>query len=284
MQKDQVVAHVLMERTSEPMPITNIRDYQVNGLLYVKFDTCLQSFDVQNRNKRMYDANAIMESLAAPHVQELIRKGSFVSEYGHPFEKDLARVTQIDPARICGRVNSYYRQGNLLKGEFETFDDGGLGTMLTRRILQKMEPAHSLRAVGPLSKTRDGKLIMKSKAHIVAYDTVILPSHVEAYRDESKETQIIKQPILAESFDVTDITEEQYMDQVFALNESMLTDFVKEESKNVKLVKSVCEVVPEKIMLTSDLKNMILKEGVDTYYVKVEDKIKHDITNFMRRF
>lgn len=281
MQREEVVAHVLMERTSEPMPISNVRDYQVNGLLYVKFDTCLQSFDVQNRNKRMYDAGAIMESLAAPHVQELIRKGSFVSEYGHPFEKDLGRVTQIDPDRICGRVNSYYRQGNLLKGEFETFDDGALGTVLTRRILQKMEPAHSLRAVGPLSKTRDGKLIMKSKAHIVAYDTVILPSHVEAYRDESKDIDVIRQPILTEGFD---ITEDNYMDHVFALNESMLTDFVKEESKNVKLVKSVCEVVPQKILLTSDLKNMILKEGADTYYVKVEDKIKHDITNFMRRF
>lgn len=281
MRKEEVVAHVLMERTSDPMPISNLRDYTHNGLLYVKFDTVLQSFNVKNRNKRMYDGDAVMESLAAPHIQELIRKGSFVSEYGHPFDKDLSRVTQIDPGRICGRVNSYYRQGNLLKGEFETFDDGAWGTVLTRRILQKMEPAHSLRAVGPLTKTRDGGLIMKSRAHIVAYDTVVLPSHVEAYRDETKDIQICKESTLIES---ANFTEENYEDYVFALNESMLTDFVKEESKNIKLVTNVCEVIPESIKLTPDLKNMVLKEGADTFYVKVEDKIKHDIRNFMRKF
>ena len=221
-----------------------------------------------------------MESLAAPHVQELIKKGSFVSEYGHPLVKDMSRVTQIDPARVCGRVNSYYRTGNLLKGEFETFDDGGLGTMLTRRILQGLEPAHSLRAVAKLSKDRNGNDIMNSRAHIIAYDTVILPSHVEAYRDESKDIRVINQPIVAtESAEFG--SHEEY---AFVVNESMLTDFVMEESKNVKLIKNICEVIPETIKLTPDLKHIILKEGTETYYVDTEDKIKHDIRNFLSNF
>lgn len=154
MKKDNVFAYVLMEEMSEPVQIRNLKECSKNGLLYLIFDTVLQSFEVKNRNKRTYIGDAVMESLAAPHVQELIKKGSFVSEYGHPLVKDMSRVTQIDPARVCGRVNSYYRTGNLLKGEFETFDDGGLGTMLTRRILQGLEPAHSLRAVAKLSKDR----------------------------------------------------------------------------------------------------------------------------------
>ena len=76
----------------------------------------------------------------------------------------------------------------------------------------------------------------------------------------------------------------QYEDMVFAINESMFTDFVKEESKNFKLVKNVEEVIGDSIQLTSDLNNIILKEGTDTYYIKVEDKIKHDIRNFMSKF
>ena len=64
----------------------------------------------------------------------------------------------------------------------------------------------------------------------------------------------------------------------------MLTDFVMEESKNVKLIKNICEVIPETIQLTPDLKHIILKEGTDTYYVNTEDKIKHDIRNFLSKF
>ncbi len=280
MKKDNVFAYVLMEEMSEPVQIRNVKECSKNGLLYLIFDTILQSFEVKNRNKRTYIGDAVMESLAAPHVQELIKKGSFVSEYGHPLVKDMSRVTQIDPARVCGRVNSYYRTGNLLKGEFETFDDGGLGTMLTRRILQGLEPAHSLRAVAKLSKDRNGNDIMNSRAHIIAYDTVILPSHVEAYRDESKDIRVVNQPIVA-----TESTEfGSHEEYAFVVNESMLTDFVMEESKNVKLIKNICEVIPETIKLTPDLKHIILKEGTETYYVDTEDKIKHDIRNFLSNF
>ena len=192
MNRDKVIAHVLMEEMSEPMPVNNLREYKENGLLYVKFDTVLQTFNVKNRNKRKYDGDAIMESLAADHIQELIREGSFVSEYGHPLDQNMARVSQIDPARVCGRVNSYYRNGDFLRGEFETFDDGGLGTVLTRRILQRMNPAFSLRAIAPLSVDRNGDKIMKSRAHIVAFDVVVLPSHKEAYRDKTKNYKYVE--------------------------------------------------------------------------------------------
>ena len=279
--KEEVVAHVIMEQTSEPCAV-NVRDYNKNGLLYVTFDTVFQSFGVKNRNKRMYDGDAVMASWNAPHIQELIRKKSFVSEYGHPLDQSMSRITQIDPDRICGRINSYYRSGNLLKGEFETFDDGRMGTMLTRRILQGMEPAFSVRMLAKLTRTKDGTMLMNQPGHLVTADCVILPSHCEAYRDESKSINIVNKAICESAG--ADITEEQYHDMVFAINESMFTDFIKEESKNFKLVQSVEEVIGDSIKLTKDLNNIILTEGSNTYYIKTEDKIKHDIRNFMSRF
>lgn len=278
MNRDKVIAHVLMEEMSEPMPVNNLREYKENGLLYVKFDTVLQTFNVKNRNKRKYDGDAIMESLASDHIQELIREGSFVSEYGHPLDQNMARVSQIDPARVCGRINSYYRNGDFLRGEFESFDDGGLGTVLTRRILQRMNPAFSLRAIAPLSVDRNGDKIMKSRAHIVAFDVVVLPSHKEAYRDKTKELQICRESM---ELDLTNATRDEV---VFALNESMITEFIKDESKNVKLIQNVCEVIPESIKVTPDLKNIILKEGTNTFFVKTEDKIKQDIQSFLSKF
>lgn len=279
--KEEVVAHVIMEQTSEPCAV-NVRDYNKNGLLYVTFDTVFQSFGVKNRNKRMYDGDAVMASWNAPHIQELIRKKSFVSEYGHPLDQSMSRITQIDPDRICGRINSYYRSGNFLKGEFETFDDGRMGTMLTRRILQGMEPAFSVRMLAKLTRTKDGTMLMNQPGHLVTADCVILPSHCEAYRDESKSINIVNKAICESAG--ADITEEQYRDMVFAINESMFTDFIKEESKNFKLVQSVEEVIGDSIKLTKDLNNIILTEGSNTYYIKTEDKIKHDIRNFMSRF
>ena len=279
--KEEVVAHVIMEQTSEPCAV-NVRDYNKNGLLYVTFDTVFQSFGVKNRNKRMYDGDAVMASWNAPHIQELIRKKSFVSEYGHPLDQSMSRITQIDPDRICGRINSYYRSGNLLKGEFETFDDGRMGTMLTRRILQGMEPAFSVRMLAKLTRTKDGTMLMNQPGHLVTADCVILPSHCEAYRDESKSINIVNKAICESAG--ADISEEQYYDMVFAINESMFTDFIKEESKNFKLVQSVEEVIGDSIKLTKDLNNIILTEGGNTYYIKTEDKIKHDIRNFMSRF
>ena len=281
MEKSEVVAHVIMEQTADPCAV-NVRDFNKNGMTYVIFETVFQSFGVKNRNKRIYDGDAVMASWNAPHIQELIRKKSFVSEYGHPLEQSMSRITQIDPARICGRINSYYRSGNLLKGEFETFDDGACGTMLTRRILQGLEPAFSVRMLAKLSKTNDGTMLMNQPGHLVTADCVILPSHCEAYRDESKSMNIVHKAI-TESAGMN-ITEEQYQDMVFAINESMFTDFIKDESTNFKLVRDVEEVIGDSFNLTKDLNNIIIKEGTNTYYVKVEDKIKHDIRNFLRKF
>ena len=280
-EKNEVVAHVIMEQTAEPCA-TNVRDFNKNGMTYVIFETVFQSFGVKNRNKRIYDGDAVMASWGAPHIQELIRKKSFVSEYGHPLDQTMSRITQIDPARICGRINSYYRSGNLLKGEFETFDDGACGTMLTRRILQGLEPAFSVRMLAKLSRTKDGTMLMNQPGHLVTADCVILPSHMEAYRDESKTMNVVHKSI-TESAGM-DITAEQYQDMVFAINESMFTDFIKEESENFKLVQNVEEVIGDSFNLTKDCSNIIIKEGTNTYYVKVEDKIKHDIRNFMSKF
>jgi hypothetical protein len=153
--------------------------------------------------------------------------------------------------------------------------------MLTRRILQGLEPAFSVRMLAKLSRTKDGTMLMNQPGHLVTADCVILPSHCEAYRDETKSMNIVNKVIESAG---ADITEEQYYDMVFAVNESMFVDFIKEESKNFKLIQSVEEVIGDSLQLTKDMNNIILKEGSNTYYVKVEDKIKHDIRNFMSKF
>ena len=52
MEKNEVIAHVIMEQTADPYA-ANIREMNHNGLTYVIFETVFQSFGVKNRNKRI---------------------------------------------------------------------------------------------------------------------------------------------------------------------------------------------------------------------------------------
>lgn len=276
MNKNEVAAFLVMESTMEPVKPTNIQVFDKGGLFYLKFDATLQQFNKLNRNRRSYIDRPMMESLAAPHITELMQKKTWLGEAGHPMEEDVKRILTIDPKLTSHRINSFMLAGDLLKGEVETLDDGKFGTQMTKNILQGLEPAFSLRALAQLTKRSDGTSIMQSRAHIVTYDWVILPSHDKAYRDQSKPIQRVIKNIQNDGNTVTESA-------LISVMESQIIDLIKEESINAKLISNVCEVAMESMSLTSDLNYVILKEGSKTYHVKVEEKIKHDVRSFMAR-
>lgn len=275
MKKNEVAGFLIMESTMEPSKPTNLQVYDKGGLFYVKFDTTLQEFNRQNRNRRTYVKEPMLTSLNAPHIQELLRNRTWLGEAGHPMEEDVKRILTIDPKLTSHRINSFYSEGYMLKGEVETLDDGGYGTRMTKNILQGMEPAFSLRALAPLTKRADGSSLVQAKSHIVTYDWVILPSHDKAYRDQSKPIQKVVKDIQNDGNTVTE--------SAIAVAESQLKSFIALESANVKLVSNVCEVSAQSMSLTSDFKHAVLKEGSNTYLVNIEDKIKHEARGYFSR-
>lgn len=277
MQKNEVVAYLIMESATDPVKPQKLQVIDKNNLFYLKFETVLQEFNVQNRNRRTYLKIPMMESLQAPHIRELIQKKSWKGEAGHPMDENIKRILTIDPKLTSHKINSFFDSGNFLKGEVETLDDDGMGKRMTKNILQGMEPAFSLRALAQLMKKNDGTELVNGRAHIVSYDWVILPSHMTAYRDESKPIQKIVKSIE----DVGNSVQENVL---VPLKESQIISYIKEESKNVKLVSNVCEASLGSLSLSSDGKFVILKENGSTFYVTIEDKIKRDITNFMSHF
>lgn len=273
MKKQEVTAYLVMESTSEPIKPSNLQVYDKGGLFYVKFTTVLQEFNKQNRNKRIYMKEAMIPSLQAPHIRELIEKKSWKGEAGHPLTNDVQRVLTVDPKLTSHKINNFWVEGNLLKGEVETLDDGHYGTQMTKNILQGMEPAFSLRALASLVKQPDGTALVKTRCHIVTYDWVILPSHNTAYRDQSKPIQKIVKSINDDGNTVTE--------SLVPVIESQILDYIKMESHNVKLISNICEVAMESMTLSKDLKHVILKEGSNTYFVNIEEKIKRDIRRYM---
>lgn len=166
-----------------------------NGELnFLRFRQVLQSFGHRNRNKRLWLASHIRDSLLNPWVQQHLKdKGGLPGENGHPISPiadakiSMERLVTIDPNNICLLLKDYEFQGeDLLFGTIETIDDGnGPGNRLMRNILQGMEPAVSCRSLVPQKKNPDGTTDVVGPGRLICYDRVFVPSHEEAFRDES---------------------------------------------------------------------------------------------------
>ena len=273
MSKQEIAAYLITESVTEPARVSNLEVFDKNNLFYVRFETTLQDFNVLNRNKRIYKGNAMIPSLNAEHIQELERNGSWFGEAGHPMTDDIKRVLTIDPKMISHKILSHTVTNEFCRGVIETLPDG-YGSQMTKYIIQGMEPAFSLRALAPLVKKPDGSSVVETKAHVVTYDWVILPSHKVAYRDKSKPIEKIVKNVNenGNSFDCG----------MSSVQESMIKDFVAMESANVKLISNVCEVAMGSMSLSENFKHVILRESGKTYLIPLEEKIKMDINHYMR--
>lgn len=145
------------------------------------YEQCLQSFGSANWNTRIYDANDTIKSMDSnPLIQWDIKNGNWTSEYGHPIlekgKNELQRQMTILPDKACNTINKYWLNGNLLMGESTTLY-GGWGEVLMGRILTNYPAMASSRAIGGV----DSRGRVLPGYTIVTFDTVIRPSHKEAY-------------------------------------------------------------------------------------------------------
>lgn len=274
MQKEEVISWLVMESVSDPQKPKDLKVRKDNGLFWVEFDSTLQYINRRNRNSRIY-TEQLKTDIHAPHIRELQQKKSWFGEAGHPMGGDMSRIMTIDPTMISHHIPFIDSEGDRIFGKVATMDNGGYGTQMTRMTLQGMEPAFSLRALTKLTKRPDGTSIAQGRSHIICYDWVILPSHKEAYRDQSTPIRKIHKDV--------ETNGNVMKESLIPVTESMIKDFIAMESVNVNLISNLYEVTMESMELTPDMKNIILREGASTFYVKVEDKIQHDIMNFMSK-
>jgi len=274
MNREEIAAYLIMESVSEPMQVKNVQVHDKDSLFYVRFDTNLQDFNVKNRNNRIYFGDVMVPSLNAEHIIELEQNKSWFGEAGHPVTDDIKRILTIDPKMISHRIVSHDVNTSRCTGTVETACTD-YGKQMANLILQHMEPAFSLRALASVVKRPDNTQVIKTKAHVVTYDWVILPSHRVAYRDKTKPIQKVVQRIVDDGNVVNECS-------LTPVHESMIKDFISMESTNVKLISNVCEVALESMELSEDLKHVILRESGRTYIVPIEEKIKKDINHYLR--
>lgn len=171
------------------LKVVNESQVTVAGKKYttLTYEQCLQSFGKPNWNGRDYDINDTLKALDTNQlVQYDISQGTWTAEYGHPLlekgKNELQRQMTILPERACNTINKYWTKSNLLMGESTTLY-GGWGEVLMGRILTNYPAMASSRAVGGV----DSRGRVLPGYTIVTFDTVIRPSHKEAYAVKGSE-------------------------------------------------------------------------------------------------
>jgi hypothetical protein len=274
MNKQLVTGWIIQESVSDPTPIKNLKVIDQPGLFSIQYDTILQTFNIKNRNNRIYPGKVMIPSLNSDHILELEKKGSWCGEGGHPSTNEVQRLLTIDPLKISHKILSHTVDNNMCRGRIETLCNE-IGINKARLILQGLEPAYSLRALAPLRTQQDGTNIVTGKAHVVTYDWVILPSHKEAYRDESK-------PITKICKSIED-SGNSVKESAIQVEESAIIDFIRMESVSVNTISNICEIASSHMSVSKDFKYAILKEANSTYIVDIEDHIHNEITSYMSK-
>lgn len=158
---DDVATTILSEST--------ISDAAGNKQKTVTTDSTLQSFEVPNWNTRIYGGELVMSSIDNDGmIQNDIKHGQWIGEYGHPLNMDAKRAMIIFPQTSSHRILNYRREGNLLKGHVQTLADG-MGSVMYNRTMQGVPQAFSLRSLGSVDlATRRVKAPLK----VITYDSV----------------------------------------------------------------------------------------------------------------
>ena len=167
-----------------------------HGIFFVKYEQTLQSFDVMNRNGRMYDADNIWECIQSEKIQSQLAHNGWFMELDHPMQiykdKPLTpeRIQSISFDRRCAVIKRPRIVGNLLKASIETTNNE-FGEGIAKDIIAHgYQPMASARAIANLVN-RNGKPYVLVK-RLINYDLVNYASHREADVDRSSMNVVTK--------------------------------------------------------------------------------------------
>lgn len=295
---NEVCAAFVCEQTldTQKVKITHIENKP--GLHFIRFPACLQTYNVWNRNNRNYHLEPMKKSWAAPHIQELIRRGDFFGENGHPDSSSPKRIVTIDPKVACHRITKVWFKGNAIYGDIETLNDDLYGKQFMMHVLQCCEAAFSLRALVPLTKIDATRSEIRSPGHIIAVDRVILPSHKEAYQVPGDVEMVQSTQALENStFGAQDKiwvpkgqTNDNMEVSVPTTESAEWLDYLTEESFNLKTIMNNFEVEAESMSYDKDTDSVVVREAAQpngsrrTAIVKMDDYIRDEVSNMFRKF
>lgn len=186
----------LAEQTSpDDYKIKNLEIKQALGAVYACFEATLHSFDVLNRNRRMYDGDNVWNCItSSDRIQDSLRKRGWGGERDHPGQTTenakltAERVQRVEMSNTSHMIIAPRREGNLIISPIETWTGSEAGLGMGRAVAQGLIPSFSCRSIACM-KFRGSKPYVEVKK-VITYDWVWYPSHKEAEMRGSATFQI----------------------------------------------------------------------------------------------
>lgn len=266
MTKDFCVGMIINESVTES---DSVVISQEGGRVYAT--GILQDLEIENRNGRIYETKEMDPELNGERLQELIKAGYLCGHAGHPSSNELSIQSVIDPKQICVRFSKVWRDGKDIHGNF-CGTNNELGAMFNQDLIDGYKPAFSLRALGSVDRSKDGKCHVRN-IRIITWDHVIFPSHKRAYTshliDAKDKDKIIKENAIVgldgkplsdnELHRKSMITESAAQDGILTpIMNQKVCDFIKEESANVKFIVDTFETLYESAIIVDQGKRVAL--------------------------
>lgn len=234
---------------------------------YIVFEGILQSFNVLNRNGRMYDADNIMNCIQNdPYILAMLAQNSWMGELEHPtaiYENQtlsLARLAGVFPNNTSHFIRKPRLEGNLLKATIQTDSSNQSGMNMAIKIVDgKVIPGFSARVLGEL-KTKNGKPFVDVKK-LITYDYVLFPSHKEALGN-------VNRPF-AESVQ----TVEKAINGSIIFFEELAKDVAKDSEEAQILCESFGLTNDDIIGVTSTGNSVVIKEKSNIYVAPITNEM-----------
>lgn len=275
----------IAEQTSpENYEIKNLEVYNKNGIFYVEFDACLHSFDVMNRNQRMYEGDNVWECILAERIQYYLSHNGWFGEMNHPIpiykNQPLSpeRINDIAPGNTSHKMINPHIVKNLLLAKIQSDAGTEAGENLAKKMVQGYIPGFSCRAIARLMLKNNKPIVNVKK--IITYDWVLYPSHREAEQLKDTTSKFINKTVNVINESVND-SYSTYGDVMVPLKE--IFEGVGRSDYNVQCVMEAFELTEDDIIgFTPNRKQMVLSDNTNTIYCNINFDSYNKVNNFMR--
>jgi hypothetical protein len=269
------------EQTSpDDYKIKNFHVENENGIFYTEFDACLHSFDVMNRNSRMYEASNIDKCLHTERILSYLAHGGWYGEMNHPTPKykdkplSSERIQDIDMHNTSHRMLNPHIENNLLVSKVQTDAGTDSGMNLAKKMVQGFIPSFSCRAIATLV-LKSGKPVVDVRK-IITYDWVLYPSHKEADQLTSTPTKFVNKS--------TNCVQENTSEDILIPLKEILEN-VGRTDVNAQAIMEAFDLTNDDLVgFTPDKKNMIMKDNNNMIYCNINQESRKKVNEYLRSF
>ena len=284
----------------ETSPIENtVGDLQYterNGVSYAEFDTCLQTFEEINRNRRQYLSDNISNMIfKSDRIQTYLRDNAWFGEMDHPtqqFQNSPLTPERISAIWMPNRSHKILKpefRGNELVARIQTSSGTEAGRGMACEIIQGLIPSFSCRAMASLENVNSKPTVIVK--NLITYDWVLYPSHATAHMKGS--ATIVDKAVRAvgESAEsIVDYTKnalkrfKKYSENVeIPLGE--ILERVGVVDPTVSMVLESFELDASLITgFTEDTNQAIIRDGDNMLYVNMNPSTKKEIHDFLSSY